>query len=187
MSSFLSEQEHHHHSSTCSIKQRTDAMGGIKIQVYGLDSYGYLQYKQAIKEGAMPMELDGVLTVDEWIEFWSSVRNILHKHQRYDCLVGIWVVTGIFVCTALIALHDFRLGLVMALLFAVLLFIALSSCPKNCKTELKDMCRCWSQQRQGILHEGRTTSHHIEARFHHEKGPSTRHGQNSLGVVHFLL
>lgn len=171
---------------TCPTKRKTDALGGVKVQVYGLDSYGYLQYKKVSKDKTLfPKELEGCMTIDEWDSFWNAgVKSVLRKHQKYDLLIGIWVVTGIFLCTALMAVHDFRLVVLEAVVFIGVLCIV-ASFPRSCKEELRQMCKSWTQQRRvetaGACHLGS-----IEARFFHEKGPSTRHGQNSLGVVHFL-
>ncbi len=179
MYTFPSEQEWR---STCPVKQRTDSLGGVKVQVYGLDSYGYLQFKGSCCKEWMPKDLEDCLTEDEWMNFWETVNFVLKKHRAYDCLMGIWIVVGIFVCTAFMGLHDFRLGFIVALLFTGLLGLV-SSCPRSCKSELNDLCRSWSQQRR-MLDNG--TKPLVEARFFHESGPSTRHGQNSLGVIHFL-
>jgi len=177
---------------SCPIKRETDERGGVKVQVYGLNSYDYLQYSNVKKDLTLfPKELEGCLTVDEWDVFWNSqVRNVLWKHQIFDCLVATWIVVGLFVFTTLFTgLHKFPLLVLVATFFVGLVCFA-ASWPKNCKEELRDVCRTWSKTRReavstneaGNLQRERL----LEVRFFHESGPPTRHGRNHLGVVHFL-
>jgi hypothetical protein len=166
----------------CPIKHRTDdLLGGIKIQIYGLDSYGYRQYKTMVRQGlaaSVPQELEESLASQEWIDFWSvRVSSILKKHKRYEWLVHSWIVVGIFVCTALMA--DFWIGFAMAVIVVVLIW-RVSSYPKSCKRELAEMCIDWSEEQR------RTNRSSVEARFFQEHGPPTKHGRNALGVIQFL-
>lgn len=171
----------------CPVKRQTDHLGGVKVQVYGLNSYGYLQYKSMVKQGDvatfMPQEFQDSLTPQEWMEFWNSrVHGILMKHKRYEWLVRSWIVVGVFMCTAFMSLQDFWLGALLAIMVAGLIVLA-SSYPKSCKLELSEMCHVWSQERRKNREDGRRL---VEARFYQEQGPATKYGRLGLGVIHFL-
>lgn len=177
--------------STCPIKRKTDDMGGLKVQVYGLDSYGYLQYSDIKNDPETVFakdKLHDMMTLDEWKDFWLvNVRRVLQKHHTYDWLVSIWVVMSIFMCTALLTFRNFRdvrLLFGVAVLLGGLIYI-LSSWPKSTPEELQEFCQSWSEKRRASSHN-ESAQASLEARFFVEKGPPTRHGRNNVGVIQFL-
>jgi hypothetical protein len=129
---------------------------------------------------------------DKWINFWTiHVDPIMNKHKQYEWLIRSWIVVGIFLCTALLAIlvrddghgRDDHVALwivsAIAMGLVVLLWRA-SSYPKSCQGELVELCIRWShdqKQKQKPL---------VEARFFEEHGPPTNHGRNALGVFQFL-
>jgi hypothetical protein len=160
----------------CPVKTTTDALGGVKVQVYGPDSYGYLQIKDIVAvchhvprkdtsllpssvvfpnvEAATVVELPPALhnyqlTVEEWMDFLSRMDQIVRRYQRYDWAIKIGVLLGVVSFSIpMMVYQEYGTAIIVGAMFLV----AVSSIPQNSKAELKTACRNWSIERRRVYH-----------------------------------
>ena len=191
-----------------SVKHRTDALGGLKVQLYGVNSYGYLQFDDLMRKTsrtgdggslvvpAPPLLLQDYLTCEEWNEFMTqTIHQIVKRHQIHGWLWKSGLGLGIVSFSALMAIQEFGIAIFVGILFVMIL--SMSTTKTSPKAQLKEACQQWSMERRRQSHPGSSSSSSkakakakddaallgtLEVVFHHEES-----AQGSiLGVLHFL-
>ena len=186
-----------------SVKHRTDALGGLKVQLYGVNSYGYLQFDDLMRKTsrtgdggslvvpAPPLLLQDYLTCEEWNEFMTqTIHQIVKRHQIHGWLWKSGLGLGIVSFSALMAIQEFGMAIFVGILFVMIL--SMSTTKTSPKAQLKEACQQWSMELRRQSHPGSSSKAKakddaallgtLEVVFHHEES-----AQGSvLGVLHFL-
>jgi hypothetical protein len=150
----------------CPVKHRTDALGGVKVQLYGVNSYGYLQYDDLFvrtKDGAAavgggggkaplvvllpPLWLQDYLTWEEWNDFMThTIDRIVKRHQVHGWMWNSGLGLAIVSFSTLMAIQEYGMAIFATVFFIMIL--SMSTQTSSPKSELKQACQQWSMERQ---------------------------------------
>ncbi|KAL3926280.1 MAG: hypothetical protein SGBAC_013536 [Bacillariaceae sp.] len=165
-----------HYPKSCAVKQRTDALGGVKIIVRGGSVYGYPHYRSL---RAIPNELQG-MDPDVWASFFVEVDRIQARSNGNECIGILVLFLGIGIFFLLQKLFG-KVSIAIAGTIATwiaMVYVVPTDNPKGTRQSLDELC---------ISFEPKFRDQNWKISCHSESTPPTsKQGSHSIWVVHFL-
>jgi len=151
---YVSADGHHHDEEVgwkCPIKEKTDSRGGLKVQLYGPDCYGYLQYHQILQQQQPQVDgmtnyiaLENYMSNEDWNQCLSRMDQILKRQLLYRQMIHGSLVVGILTFFILLIKKEYGTAIVIALLTVMVT----TSIPQNRKAQLIKECDHWTDEQR---------------------------------------